>query len=167
MTFRPCLSRALLGTLETGPSGSTCAPWTKTTLSLSIWVVFFSRMHYQDQLAHPEHEKTLSLSYWYHICHIRNAHSTVKHPFLVVSSSRIHTLIHSPDLLVLAAYGEVAGGLVLHDPGQVTQQRLDAAHYHLKNLLLPQNSCCQLSASRACDFTMLENWSTDKGLVIE
>ena len=78
-------------------------------------------MHYQDQLAHPEHEKTLSLSYWYHICHIRNAHSTVKHPFLVVSSSRIHTLIHSPDLLVLAADGEVAAGLVLHDPGQFGQ----------------------------------------------
>ena len=31
------------------------------------------------------------------------------------------TLIHSPDLLVLAAYGEVAAGLVLHDPGQCGQ----------------------------------------------
>ena len=41
-----------------------------------------------------------------------------------------------PDLLVLAADGEVAAGLVLHDPGQVTQQRLDAAHPHLKKLLL-------------------------------
>ena len=111
-------------------------------------------MHYQDQLAHPEHEKTLSLSYWYHICHIRNAHSTVKHPLLVVSSSRIHTLIHSPDLLVLAADGEVAAGLVLHDPGQVTQQRLDAAHPHLKKLLR-QKSCCQLKAS---DFTTLESF---------
>ena len=171
----------------------------KKKLSLSIWVVFLSRMHYQDQLVHPEREKSLSLSNWYHIWHVRNAHYTVKHPFLVVSSSRIHTLIHSPDLLVLAADGEVAAGLVLHDPGQcgqggqdsidlynhqryfqcfhqsyltlilylipgqVTQQRLDTAHYHLKQwtqfterkYLFKEKTLFSQQCLRACDFTML------------
>ena len=36
----------------------------KKTLSLSNWVIFLSRIHYQDQLVHPEHEKPLSLSNW-------------------------------------------------------------------------------------------------------
>ena len=61
----------------------------------------------------------------------------------LASEKSIFNLGASPDLLVLAADGEVAAGLVLHDPGQVTQQRLDAAHPHLKKLLL-QKSCCQL-----------------------
>ena len=39
-----------------------------------------------------------------------------------------------PDLLVFAADGEVAAGLVLHDGLEVAQQRLHAAHPHLKKI---------------------------------